>query len=58
MEFIGINPDFPVSAVVVFEGKVLESVLTAILRGESRPVAGGAGPEMREGRRNARLATL
>jgi len=48
MEFINTNPNFPISGAVVHHGKVLETVLTAILPGKTEPVAGGAGAEMKE----------
>lgn len=48
MEFLDTNPNFPFSSAVVYKGKVLESVLTAIPDGETTPVAGGAAAEMRE----------
>ena len=48
MEFIGSRQDFPISTAVIHNGKVLETVLTGIPKGGSKPVEGGAGAEMRE----------
>jgi len=48
MKFIGSMPDFPFSDAVVRNGKVLETVLTGIPPGESKPVSGGVAMEMLE----------
>jgi enamine deaminase RidA (YjgF/YER057c/UK114 family) len=48
MKFLLTSSTFPFSAAVIHSGKTLETVLTAIPPGESKPVAGGAGAEMRE----------
>ncbi len=48
MKFIKTKQDFPMSAAVVHEGKVLETVLTGIPDGEANPIEGGVGAEMRE----------
>lgn len=48
MEFLDTNPNFPFSSAVVYKGKVLESVLTAIPDGQTTPVQGGAAAEMTE----------
>ena len=47
MKFIKTNPNFPFSSAVIHSGQVLETVLTAIPPGESKPVSGGAGAEMK-----------
>lgn len=39
---------FPFSAAVSYQGRVLETVLTAIVPGESAPIKGGPAAEMRE----------
>jgi enamine deaminase RidA (YjgF/YER057c/UK114 family) len=48
MQFIRSNDVRPSSAAVIHNGKVLETVLVGMTPGESKPVAGGAGAEMRE----------
>ena len=48
MQFIRSNPDFPFSSAVIHSGKVLETVLTGQKPGETTPVAGGPGAELRE----------
>ena len=48
MQFIRSRSDFPFSAAVIHSGKVLETVLTGQPPGETDPVAGGAGAELRE----------
>jgi len=48
MQFIDSRQDFPISKAVIHNGKVLETVLTAIPKGQTKPVEGGAGAEMRE----------
>ena len=48
MEFLRSNKERPFSSAVIHNGKVLETVLTGMPPGESRPVVGGAGAEMRE----------
>jgi enamine deaminase RidA (YjgF/YER057c/UK114 family) len=48
MEFIRTSTDFPFSAAVVHSGRTLETVLTGLPAGISKPVAGGAGAELRE----------
>ncbi len=48
MQFIRSNDVTPFSSAVIHSGKVLETVLVAMPPGESKPVAGGAGAEMRE----------
>ena len=48
MEFLRSNTERPFSAAVIHNGKVLETVLTGMQPGESSPVGGGAGAEMRE----------
>ena len=48
MQFIRSNDVRPSSSAVIHSGKVLETVLVAMPPGESKPVAGGAGAEMRE----------
>lgn len=48
MQFIRTNKGFPISAAVISQGKMLETVLTPIPQGKSDPVKGGAAAEMRE----------
>ncbi len=48
MRFIKTKDGFPFSGAVTYQGKVLETVLTAIPEGKSDPVIGGAAAEMRE----------
>jgi 2-iminobutanoate/2-iminopropanoate deaminase len=48
MQFIFTNPDFPFSQGVIHSGRVLETVLTGIPRGEKKPVPGGVVVEMQE----------
>ena len=49
MQFIGSMSNFPFSDAVIYNGnKVLETVLTGITPGTSKPVSGGAAVEMKE----------
>lgn len=48
MRFIDSDTNFPISSAVVHSGKTFEAVVTGIPDGASKPVAGGAGAEMRE----------
>lgn len=48
MEFLQSNTTKPFSSAVIHNGKVLETVLTSIPPGDSKPVEGGAGEEIRE----------
>lgn len=48
MKFLLTSPTFPFSAAVIHSGKTLETVLTGIPAGETKPVAGGVGAELRE----------
>ena len=48
MEFIRTNLARPMSSAVIHSGRVLETVLTGMQPGESKPIAGGAGAELRE----------
>lgn len=48
MQFLFTNPKFPFSGAVIHSGRVLETVLTGIPRGESHPVQGGVQAELRE----------
>jgi 2-iminobutanoate/2-iminopropanoate deaminase len=48
MQFIKTRDNFPMSAAVVHEGKVLETVLTGIPDGYDKPIDGGVAAEMRE----------
>lgn len=48
MKFLLTSPTFPFSAAVIHSGKTLETVLTGIPPGGSKPVAGGVGAELRE----------
>ena len=47
MQFLRSNIDFPISSAVIHGGKVLETVLTAIEPGASKPIEGGPAAEMR-----------
>ena len=42
MEFINSKDGFPFSDAVIYSGRVLETVLTGIPKGEKAPVEGGA----------------
>lgn len=48
MQFLFTNPTFPFSAAVIHSGRTLETVLTGIPAGETKPVAGGVLAELRE----------
>jgi enamine deaminase RidA (YjgF/YER057c/UK114 family) len=48
MQFINSRTDFPFSDAVIHSGRVLETVLTAVPKGQKTPVAGGPQAEMRE----------
>lgn len=48
VQFIETSKTFPFGAAVITEGRLFETVLTGIPDGESKPIAGGAGEEMRE----------
>lgn len=48
MEFLRTSRNFPFSAAVIHCGRTLETVLTGIPPGDSVPVRGGAGAELRE----------
>lgn len=48
MELIGTNEDASISSAVIHRGRVLETVLTGIPHGETRPIQGGPKAEMRE----------
>ena len=48
MKFIRSNHKFPFSSAVIHGGRVLETVLTGIAPGQSKPVDGGASAEIRE----------
>lgn len=49
MRFINSKDNFPFSDAVIYSGQqILETVLTAIPAGESKPLAGGAAAEMKE----------
>ena len=48
MKFIGSLSDFPFSDAVIYNGKVLETVLTGIPPGKMKPVPGGVAMEMKE----------
>jgi len=48
MKFIGSLSDFPFSDAVIYNGKMLETVLTGIPPGNVKPVAGGVAMEMKE----------
>jgi enamine deaminase RidA (YjgF/YER057c/UK114 family) len=48
MKFLQSKTDFPFSSAVIHGGQVLETVLTGIPVGGTKPVEGGAGAELRE----------
>ena len=48
MKFLLTSQTFPFSTAVIHSGKTLETVLTSIPPGDSKPVAGGAGAELQE----------
>lgn len=48
MQFLEVDPDFPISSAVIYKGKVMEAVITGIPDGASEPIPGGAAEEMRE----------
>ncbi len=48
MKFLLTSPTFPFSTAVIHSGKTLETVLTGIPPGGSKPVSGGIGAELRE----------
>jgi 2-iminobutanoate/2-iminopropanoate deaminase len=48
MKFIRTSPTFPFSAAVIHSGRTLETVLTGIRPGESKPIEGGVQTELRE----------
>lgn len=48
MEFLLTSPNFPFSTAVIHSGKTLETVLTGISPGQSKPVSGGVVAELKE----------
>jgi enamine deaminase RidA (YjgF/YER057c/UK114 family) len=48
MKFLLTSTTFPFSTAVIHSGRTLETVLTPIPPGETKPVAGGPGAELRE----------
>ncbi|MDG2075061.1 MAG: RidA family protein [Arenicellales bacterium] len=48
MQFLRSKEGFPFSSAVIHSGKVLETVLTGQLPGETTPVTGGPAAEMQE----------
>lgn len=48
MDFLLTSSTFPFSTAVIHSGRTLETVLTPIPPGETKPVEGGAGAELRE----------
>lgn len=48
MKFLQTSSTFPFSTAVIHSGRTLETVLTPIPPGETKPVQGGAGAELRE----------
>jgi enamine deaminase RidA (YjgF/YER057c/UK114 family) len=48
MKFLLTSSTFPFSTAVIHSGRTLETVLTPIPPGETKPVAGGPGAELRE----------
>ncbi len=48
MKFLLTSSTFPFSTAVIHSGRTLETVLTSIPPGETKPVAGGPGAQLRE----------
>lgn len=48
MQFLEVDPNFPISSAVIHNGRVFEAVITGIPDDSSSPVPGGAAAEMRE----------
>jgi 2-iminobutanoate/2-iminopropanoate deaminase len=48
MQFLEVDPDFPICSAVIYKGRVMEAVVTGIPDGSDKPIAGGAAEEMRE----------
>lgn len=48
MKFLLTSSTFPFSTAVIHSGRTLETVLTPVPPGETKPVAGGPGAELRE----------
>jgi len=48
MKFLLTSSTFPFSTAVIYSGRTLETVLTPIQPGETKPVDGGPGAELRE----------
>ena len=48
MKFLLTSTTFPYSTAVIHSGRTLETVLTPIPPGETKPVTGGPGAELRE----------
>ena len=48
MQFVNTKEGFPFSDAVIHSGKTLETVLTAIPQGQSKPITGGTAAEMKE----------
>ncbi len=48
MHFINVRSGFPFSDAVIHSGHILETVLTGIPKGETKPVSGGVQVETRE----------
>ena len=48
MQFLKTSKAFPFSTAVIHSGRTLETVLTGIHPGESKPVPGGVSAELRE----------
>ncbi len=48
MKFLRSKQGFPFSSAVIHSGKVLETVLTGMPPGETKPVEGGPAAEMKE----------
>lgn len=48
MEFLFTSPNFPFSAAVIHSGRTLETVLTGIPVGDTKPVEGGVIAELEE----------
>ena len=48
MKFLFTNPNFPFSAAVIHSGRTLETVLTGIPDGQTKPIGGGVTKELNE----------
>ena len=48
MKFLFTNPNFPFSADVIHSGRTVETILTGIPRGQTKPIGGGVTEELKE----------